>query len=52
MNVKDAIIKDVVEIARNFNEREVKALQAYIRALSNGKTPDEAQRAGDAILKD
>lgn len=51
MNAKDAIIKDVVEIARNFNEKEVKALQAYIRALAAGQTPEEAQAAGDAVLK-
>lgn len=49
MNVKDAIIKDVVEIARNFDKRELAALQAYIRALGNGKTPDEAFKAGEAV---
>lgn len=51
MNAKDQMIMEIVSIARNFNEREHEAMRAFIRALADGKTPEEAQAAGDAVLK-
>ena len=51
MNTKDQLITEILSIARNFNEREHEAMRAFINALADGKTPDEAQAAGDAVLK-
>lgn len=50
MNTKDQMIREITEIARGFNEKEREALRTFIRALEDGKSPDEAQRAGDAVL--
>ena len=49
MNAKDKIT-EILNIARNFNERENEAVRAFIHALADGKTPEEAQAAGDAVL--
>lgn len=51
MSTKEQMIMEILNIARNFDEREHEAMRAFIRALDDGKTPEEAQAAGDAILK-
>lgn len=50
MNERDQLVMEIVSIARNFNQKELNAMKAYIRALDDGKTPEEAWRAGDAVL--
>lgn len=50
MNAKDQLVMEILSIARNFNEREHEAMRAFIHALDDGKTPEEAKAAGDAVL--
>lgn len=49
MNAKDALIKDILEIAKGFNEMELSGLKAYILALTDGQSPEEAFKAGEAV---
>lgn len=51
MSTKDQLITEILSIARNFNEREHEAMRAFIQAMADGKSPEEAQRAGDEVLK-
>lgn len=49
MSIKDALIEDILEIARGFNEMELAGLKAYILALTDGQSPEEAFKAGEAV---